>query len=213
MLKDIAFICPTEIELKPLRPILKKLQIPYYICGVGQVFSCFFLTKLLSSQPYKVIILAGIGGLYDKFEKDFDKLFLAKTEILADFARCSTNEIESISIPQLNIERVFHLEKSLNTYLSRSLKYFLPVNMATVSCSSGDIKRARLIQKTYNVVVENMEGASIAYVCKKFKVGLIELRSISNIAGENNKALWQVDKALKRLTEGVELLLTNLQNG
>ena len=210
---DVIFISPTELELKPLYNTLKKFHIPHYVCGIGLVSSAFFLTRLLASTNYRLVILAGIGGIYKKFESDFDKLFLAQSEILADFARCSEDEIESIKIPDLEIEQYFSLKHHLTKYLSRLSDDFMPVDMATVSCASASFKRASIVQKRYDVVIENMEGASVAYVCKKFQVGLIELRSVSNIAGERNKALWQIDNALKRLTKGVELLLTSLENG
>ena len=67
-----------------------------------------------------------------------------------------------------------------------------------------------MISAYFGVDIENMEGAAVALVCKNYGVRFMELRSVSNLSGDTNKANWDIKGALKLLVKGfgelVELL-------
>jgi futalosine hydrolase len=68
----------------------------------------------------------------------------------------------------------------------------------TVSLVSGDGKTARKRYERYRAMVESMEGSAIAQTCFRYEVPFLECRSISNMAGDRNKARWKLDLAASR---------------
>jgi futalosine hydrolase len=46
-----------------------------------------------------------------------------------------------------------------------------------------------------------MEGAAIAQVCAIYKIPMLEIRGISNIAGERDKRKWNLDLASENCQE------------
>jgi futalosine hydrolase len=73
--------------------------------------------------------------------------------------------------------------------------------MATVSTVSGTESRAREIAARWGVVAENMEGAASALVALRHHCPFFEVRGISNLAGERNRAAWEIDLACDHAAE------------
>ena len=68
-------------------------------------------------------------------------------------------------------------------------------SFVTVSATSGTHKRALNLEKRFDAICENMEGAAIAHVCILYKVPFLEIRGISNIAGVRDKRRWRLKHA------------------
>ena len=49
--------------------------------------------------------------------------------------------------------------------------------------------------------MESMEGASLHYICLMENIPFLQLRAISNIAGERNKKKWKMDEAIINLNK------------
>jgi futalosine hydrolase len=54
-----------------------------------------------------------------------------------------------------------------------------------------------------------MEGAAVAQVCLRYQVVFLELRGLSNWAGDRNKKRWQLERALDNCQKAVLYLLEN----
>ncbi|MCE5193973.1 MAG: hypothetical protein LLF28_00715, partial [Nitrospiraceae bacterium] len=65
----------------------------------------------------------------------------------------------------------------------------------TMSSITGTLKRAKELEKRFNVICENMEGAAIAQVCVIHGIPMLEIRGISNIVGDRDKNRWDIKKA------------------
>ncbi len=77
----------------------------------------------------------------------------------------------------------------------------------TVGMTSGDVKTASDRFHRFGALAENMEGSAIAQTCLLFDVPFLELRGISNMAGEREKASWDIPAAVDHCLAVVKLLL------
>ncbi|ROR03218.1 phosphorylase family protein [Desulfosoma caldarium] len=66
----------------------------------------------------------------------------------------------------------------------------------TVGMSSGDAWIAEERFTRYGAWAEDMEGSAVVQVCRRYGVPVVQCRGISNRAGERDKSLWCMDKAL-----------------
>ena len=205
-------ICPTAFEMEPLRPLARKAGMDLLVCGVGPAQAAYATTRYLEKNRTPLIILAGIGGAYLEPLIASRKAFIAKSEVFADLGRCTGDGFEPIEIGGRHLKTSYTLveeEESLVEMVKES-SYLGLSSMATVSCVSGSRERAAMISAFFGVDIENMEGAAVALVCKNYGVRLMELRSVSNLSGDTNKANWDIKGALHLLVKGfgefVELL-------
>jgi futalosine hydrolase len=58
--------------------------------------------------------------------------------------------------------------------------------------------------------VESMEGAALHYVCLSEKIPFLQLRGVSNYAGERNKSKWKLKEAIGNLNKELIRLLEDL---
>ncbi|MEK7307712.1 MAG: futalosine hydrolase [Nitrospirota bacterium] len=80
----------------------------------------------------------------------------------------------------------------------------------TVSAATGTHKRALELERRFNAVCENMEGAAIAQVCTVYKVPMLEIRGISNIAGVRDKRKWNLKLASENCQRAVLCIIESL---
>mgnify|MGYP001584131066 FL=1 len=83
-------------------------------------------------------------------------------------------------------------------------------NFITVSSATGTYKRALELEKKFNAICENMEGAAIAQVCAIYKIPMLEIRGISNIVGERDKGKWDLELASENCQRAVLRVINSL---
>ncbi|MDA8307699.1 MAG: hypothetical protein M0Z81_12825 [Deltaproteobacteria bacterium] len=79
----------------------------------------------------------------------------------------------------------------------------------TVGMTSGDDQTASDRFHRFGAFAENMEGSAIAQTCLLFDVPFLELRGVSNMAGEREKARWDLPAAVDHCLAAVKRLLDN----
>ncbi len=188
--------------MESLSTAAARAGIPCFTCGVGPAAAAHSLTMFLENGRVSVVVLAGIGGTYHESYLSAKKVFLAKSEVFADLGRCTDYGFEQIEIGGLPIDAAFVLREGEELLAARNSVHLQAASMATVSCASGNRKRARMVSERFGVEVENMEGAACALVCKTYGVKLIELRSVSNLAGDADRTRWDISGALGLLKNG-----------
>jgi futalosine hydrolase len=57
------------------------------------------------------------------------------------------------------------------------------------------------------VQVETMEGAALHYVALQLNIPFLQVRSLSNFAGERDKKRWRMEEAIENLNKELERLL------
>ncbi|RJQ38548.1 MAG: futalosine hydrolase, partial [Nitrospiraceae bacterium] len=73
----------------------------------------------------------------------------------------------------------------------------------TVSTVTGTDKRAKELEKRFNAICENMEGAAVAHVCAMYGIPMLEIRGISNIVEDRNRDKWDIKTAAENCQRAV----------
>jgi futalosine hydrolase len=71
--------------------------------------------------------------------------------------------------------------------------------IATVATCSGTDAAAAEVARRTGAIAEAMEGASVVHAARRLNVPAIEVRSVSNVAGERTRQQWNLQGALEAL--------------
>lgn len=177
--------------------------------GIGKVNAAHAATYLIEKYPVSAIINIGVGGAYPGSVLMVGDIVFASREIYGDEGVIDAGGwggLEKIGIPLVKegTKRYFN-EYPMNSIFPSLFKgknrmpgwnnKITSGNFVTVSAVSGTQKRARELEKRFNALCENMEGAAIAQVCALYKIPVFEIRGISNIAGIRDKRKWDLQLA------------------
>ena len=84
------------------------------------------------------------------------------------------------------------------------------VHGATVSTCSGTQSRAEGIAAQSGAQIESMEGAAVAFACRQADVPLVQLRCVSNFAGDRAEGSWDIEGSTTILQSAVRQLARGL---
>ncbi len=195
--------------------------------GLGKVNAAHSATGIIGAFPIKHMINTGIGGAYPHSGLKTGDIAVALKETYCDEGVISSRGWESlreIGIPLLQSGRKkyfneFPLDKHFVRRALRSARLTARSNVpvragtgafVTVSASTGTHSRAVELEKRFNAVCENMEGAAIAHVCVIHKIPLLEIRGISNIAGVRDKRKWDIRTASENCQQAVLKIIQSM---
>ncbi len=172
------------------------------ITGIGLTETALSLTSLLHHHASAVdlVLNFGIAGAYARSSgAELLDICVAEQELLGDLGVCLPERIERFVERGLPVQDSFLLDLHLRQRVEQGLNLagipYKKGKFVTVNCASGTKKRAEILGRQFQALCENMEGAAIARVCKHFQIPCVELRCISNNAGESNKKKWQLEEA------------------
>ncbi|GEM_PF-1102066 len=209
----ILVISPTELELSFLTPVIHKFGVKTGICGVGPAASAFGITRLVIELKADMVVMVGIGGTYEPETIAPGIAVIAGKEVFGDLGRCNEDGIEPVVIAGQKLPRHYEMVKKWPFHVKSAISTSTHlVDMVTVSCSSGSRTRGQMMKKLYSSQVENMEGASGAMVCEHYGIPFVEIRGISNEAGDPDKNNWRISEAMKAATSMTESFLSMVSN-
>ena len=198
---------------------LSGITVVLMISGIGKVNAAHSITCIIEKYPANAIINIGVGGAYPGSGLNIGDIALATREIYGDDGVIDSGGwvgLEKIGIPlvQDGKKKYFNEFPMTVPHLARRGKggtEEVPFNIkagrfVTVSAATGTQKRAKELEKRFNALCENMEGAAIAQVCALYKIPLFEIRGISNIAGIRDKRKWDLHLA----SENCQLMTLDL---
>ena len=194
--------------------------------GLGKINAAATAATILANFSVSRIWMWGSAGAYPLPDIEINDLALASVEILGDEGVATVSSwrsLEAIGIPlaasnegpiynripvdQRELERAHHL---LQKWRHTSLPPQTHVGpFITVSAVSGSLARARQLADRFGALCENMEGGAVAQVCFQYQVPFLEIRGISNWAGDRNRRRWQLTTALENCQEAMLHLLEN----
>lgn len=199
--------------------------------GLGKVNAAHSATCLIENYPVKCVINIGVGGSYPGSGLNIGDVAIALKEIYGDEGVITSKgwgSLKKIGIPLvLDGKKKYFNEFLLDKELFKKIKDRIPPNpplkkggwgdfliksgpFITVSAATGTLKRAIELEKRFDAICENMEGAAIAQICTIYKIPMLEIRGISNMAGERDKRKWDLGIASENCQE---LLLKLLCQG
>ncbi len=215
MVKDcpILLVTPTQLEAQAFSRFCTIHGVPIFICGVGPGACAMNMTRFLEQKGIHMVILAGIAGGYRWSGIRIGETVLATMESYGDLGRCLGNAVEEIRIPGEPIPLSFDLSDILTQIPTAFRLMDSRVKsgpMVTLSCTSTTMDRAKYMYRRFNALAENMEGAAIAQTCKHYGAPMVEIRGVSNWAGDGNFNNWMIDRALHNVANIVGDLLNAL---
>lgn len=196
--------------------------------GIGKVNAALCATGLIEKFPITSIINLGVGGAYPASGLKIGDIAVASKEIYGEEGVISSRGWESLK--KIGIPLVQSGNKKYFNEFPLLIPHYLGANRSrpplmkadkgdfkiksgsfvTVSAATGTRKRALELERRFNAVCENMEGAAIAQVCKIYKVPMLEIRGISNIVGVRDKRMWNLELASENCQRAVLCIIESL---
>ncbi|MDA8155626.1 MAG: futalosine hydrolase [Actinomycetota bacterium] len=173
-----------------------------YICsGIGIANAAMAITLLSEIARPQCIILFGIGGAYPHSGLSIGEVAAASGEVYADSGINTgkkTAGFKETGFPLLKIKNKkyfnsFPLSKNM---LVKAKKTGISAGVfLTVCAASRSRQRALALERDFSSpLIENMEGAAAAHAALACGVPLLEIRGVSNIAGDH-PSKWRLKEA------------------
>ncbi len=211
-------------DLEILRGTIAGKELLIVFSGLGKINAAAAAAAILTRFPVSRLWMMGSAGAYSRSELRLNDVVLASEEILGDegvATLTSWQSLDVIGIPlaagdeapifnrvpvdQVELERARLLLNDWQAISSAPQVHVGP--FVTVSAVSGSLARARLLGDRFGALCENMEGAAVAQVCFRYRVPFLEVRGLSNWAGDRNKKRWHLAKAVDNCQRALLYLL------
>ncbi len=199
----IAIPTQSEINYDTHNSLRQKFNFDLIILGIGIVNSTYVLTKYLQTNNVDFVIHGGIAGSF-KPDLKIGSVVEVVEDIFADFG---VNENDKI----IHASDIFHEQRWFKNTLFNKIN--LPqVKGITVNSITANYNTKLLYENLYNADVETMENAAVFFVCQKFQVPFLAVRSISNFVGDRNKQNWNVELAVENLWLILKQIIGNIND-
>lgn len=213
ILKTLRRIKGKSLVLPVYQGKIGETNIIHIISGIGKANAAYAATLLIEKFSPSAVINFGIGGAYPSANLRAGDIAIADKEIYGDeglWLKDGFHKADEIGIPLLKkggkkyfnefpldkslVKKMFKLSKLL-TFNSQLLTNIESGAFVTVSTVTGTGRRAREIEKRFNAICENMEGAAVAHVCAMYGIPMLEIRGISNIVEDRDRSKWDIKTA------------------
>lgn len=222
---DILVALATEVEAAPLKARLSgvekegavtfatlgDLSVTIVVTGPGPLNTAAALSRVLPDLEPKLVIQAGCAGAMPGSGLSCGDLAVA-TEIVD-----MQMGIEAAIAKDVIDDPPFHVLETRSAKIKNRYPVDIKLLDAAVSAlvTNGDVRkigvakgpigttstitstknRAKLLERRFGVIAEAMEGAATAHVCLLLDVPFLEIRAISNMAGDRSQEGWDIDAA------------------
>ncbi len=158
-------------------------------------------------MDYDLVIQAGVAGSFLQ-EIEIGEVIAVRRDTFADLGiREGKNFSNLFESALAENEQPFLNGYLYNNHSVLESCYLKKVNAITVNTITDDHEVISQWVLKYHPAIESMEGAALHYVCMQESVPFIQLRAISNYAGERNKANWDLQGAISNLNLALQLVI------
>ncbi len=217
-------------DLEVRRGALVGKEVFFVFSGLGKINAAAAAAALMARFSVSGLWMLGSAGAYPHSDLRLNDVALASEEILGDegvVTLSSWKSLDAIGIPlaKNDDEPIFNripvakVELKQARVLLREWQASAPAPrvhlgpFVTVSGVSGSQARARMLGERFGALCENMEGGAVAQVCLRYQVPFLEIRGLSNWAGDRNKQRWCLTEALDNCQRAVLYLLEHWRDG
>ncbi len=173
--------------------------------GVGKVNAAALAALAVNSLRPSVVLVVGIGGAFPGADLHVGEVAMALSETHMDTGvghGAAWSGMESMGFPLLPATTArptpaynrFELPATVTALAERI--GVMAAHFGTAEAVTADPHTARLLAHTHGVAVESMEGAAVAQVAAALGLPAFELRGVSNMVGDRDKANWRVPDAV-----------------
>ena len=206
---NLLVVAATESEIKTFIKNNKRADV--LITGVGIPATVFHLTKQLVQKEYDLAIQAGIAGTLNLTLAPAE-VAMVETDTFGDIGIDEKGTFTTLFETGLAHENDFPYNGG---WLVNEHKYFRHPSLfvakgITVNKIIDDETQIKKIREKFEADIESMEGAAFHYVCLQQKIQFLQLRSISNVAGERDKSKWMMKEAINNLNIELKKLVKNI---
>ena len=170
------------------------------ITGVGIASASMAMGAFCSIDAPEAAIMVGSAGMFPGSGLSVGDLVVAKTEILSELGVLSGLGIGDGSLLKLSgMEQEIPLDAELCGRVAEAAREVGRVvcgRSLTVTGVSANTGHALLRVKHFGALAENMEGYALALAGQRFKIPTVEIRGISNMAGDRNRSNWDFETAM-----------------
>ena len=174
-----------------------------------------------SASPFAGVICMGVAGTYDPTVAPVGSVVVASEEIFPEYGVADGNDVsaKALGFAQAQspdgpvVDRIrLDFKESLGRLGLNWHTFPLAGPAVTVAGCSGTPEQALRIQKRTQGLLENMEGFALALGCLQYSarqtaptkddfssLPFVEIRSISNVAGQRPPQTWDLPAALAAL--------------
>ncbi|CAH2029857.1 futalosine hydrolase [Trichlorobacter ammonificans] len=172
-------------------------------------------------RPSRVLIL-GCGGAFPGSGLGVGDLAVATEELFADLGVMAPEgwlDMADLGLPLATVAGERHYNRiPLDAALAeqalccagRQGVRAAGGSFATVAACSGTTARGEELARRYDVICENMEGAAVALVCRRYAIPCVEIRGISNLVEDRTRANWDIPAAVQVAQRAALSLLAEL---
>jgi futalosine hydrolase len=215
----ILLLAATEMEIQPAIDLLDKAEqkvnghsIEVLISGIGILNTTYTLAKSIDTRRPDFVLQAGIGGSFNE-QYPPGSIAIIGSEIVGDLGVTEQTGFADVFDMHFQLPDQFPYtnKRLLNNEYHADNKWQMPVAAGiTVNMISTGADRIAMLRKKYAPDMESMEGAALHYVCLRENIRFLQLRSVSNFAGERNKANWKIREAIEGLNNALFQILNDL---
>jgi futalosine hydrolase len=171
------------------------------VSGVGRTNAAASTTHaILRAGPFDAVINAGLAGALPGSSLAIGDSIVASSCVYAEEGLITPQgfaDIASIGLSLGDFEgNAVPVDERLLEILSASFRIG-PV--ATVATCSGTDEAASTIVRRTEALAEAMEGAAVVHAARRLQTPAIELRAISNNAGDRSAQQWDFTAGLESL--------------
>lgn len=234
---DVLLVAATDFELAPLvarlddpetlatgwtpavRGRIAGLRVVAQALGVGKARTAGGLAWALRAHRPTAVLQVGIGGAYLGSFLSVGLAMLADVDLELDLGIAGTEgwaDFEALRVPLLPArnggpvaDRAVPTDARW-TGLLAELSGLPRGRFATLDAVTADVERGAAMQRRFDVSIESMEGAAAAAVAARLGVPLAELRAVSNLVGERDRALWDLRGAIHAATAAAAAALAGV---
>lgn len=169
--------------------------------GVGPVNAAYAVTRFLMEHTVGALIICGVGGAYPGSGLSIGSVVCADSETYGDLGADSPAgflDMQALGFPVIDGADPIFNRMPLDLFpVHRRVPF---VTCAT--CTGTDAQASLLVARTGGAV-ESMEGAAVVHVARLMGAKVGEVRGISNLVGNRDRAGWKLREAAASAREAV----------
>ena len=203
------------------------VSVALVVGGYDKVNAAHALTCLLLASCPAVVLQVGVAGAYPGSGLAVGDLVLATEEVYADTGVLAPEgwlSTEAIGLALACVGgheygNVFPLDPGLVGAAFRVVQEaawpeprpaIAVGRCLTSSLVTGRAADGRALAKRWHALAESMEGAAAAHVCTLHEVPFLEVRGISNLVADRDRAMWDLAGAAARAAAAAVAICSRL---
>ena len=203
---------------------LRSSPFDVVVTGIGAVNTAHALTtRLVTGLRPSLVIQVGIAGAYVPGGVPVGAVVLATSETYGDLGVLTPQgwrPVDEIGIPLVESAgdtparfNTFPLDAALVARAAAACGSLIAATgpFLTVSTVTGVRARGDELHGRFGTLCESMEGAAAAHVCALHGVPFLEVRGISNLVEDRNRAAWKIADAADAAQTAALRIAENLE--